>query len=99
MEAQEKDAKVKVTKQERVKPEIKYPMPEPKERMVPIRLFKDSDRYKDDLFVSVNGQTFLIQRGVDVEVPWYVAEVIQNAIRSDNQADERLRLAMEELKN
>lgn len=34
-----------------------------------IRLFKDNQRYKTPVFVGVNGETYLIQRGVDVEVP------------------------------
>lgn len=32
---------------------------------------------KDDVFVGVNGHSWLIQRGKDVEVPWYVAKVLQ----------------------
>ena len=32
----------------------------------------------EDVFVSVNMETFLIQRGVEVEVPDYVAEVLQH---------------------
>ena len=39
-----------------------------------IRLFKDNQRYKTPVFVGVNGETYLIQRGVDVEVPKAVAE-------------------------
>ena len=34
-----------------------------------IRLFKDNERYRDDVFVSVNGRTFQIKRGVEVQVP------------------------------
>ncbi len=32
-----------------------------------------------DVFVSVNGKNYLIQRGVDVEVPENVAEVLHNS--------------------
>lgn len=61
---------------------------EPKEQdpmkiMVKITLFKDNDRYKDDLFVAVNGFTYLIKRGIEVEVPLPVAEVIRNSEESD----------------
>ena len=35
--------------------------------------------YKDDVFVSVNGESFQIQRGVEVEVPDYIAEVLEHA--------------------
>mgnify|MGYP003289642570 CR=1 FL=1 len=33
---------------------------------------------QEDVFVSVNMETYLIKRGVEVEVPDYVAEVIQH---------------------
>ena len=33
---------------------------------------------KDDVFVCVNGDSFLIKRGETVEVPDYVAEVLQH---------------------
>ena len=50
---------------------------------VKIKLFKDNDKYKDDLFVSVNGRTFQIQRGVEVEVPKAVEEVIRRSEEAD----------------
>lgn len=36
---------------------------------------------KDDVLVGVNGRTWLIQRGVDVEVPKCVAEVLRHRER------------------
>ena len=33
---------------------------------------------KDDVYVAVNGKSFLIKRGETVEVPDYVAEVLDN---------------------
>ena len=33
---------------------------------------------EEDVFVSVNMETFLIKRGVEVEVPDYVAEVLRH---------------------
>ena len=33
---------------------------------------------KDDVYVCVNGESFLIKRGENVEVPDYVAEVLQH---------------------
>ena len=33
---------------------------------------------KDDVYVAVNGKSYQIKRGVDVEVPDYVAEVLQH---------------------
>ena len=36
-------------------------------RLVKIKLFKDKDKYSEDVTVVVNGTTFRIQRGVEVE--------------------------------
>ena len=49
----------------------------PKEKMVKIRIprIKAND---EDVFVSVNMRTWLIKRGVEVEVPECVAEVIRH---------------------
>lgn len=48
-----------------------------KEKTVKIRLPLTRTE-KDDVFVGVNGRTWLIKRGVDVEVPECVAEVLQH---------------------
>ena len=50
---------------------------------VRIRLFKDNSRYKGDLFVSVNGVNYKIRRGVEVEVPPEVAEVLEHSQQQD----------------
>lgn len=62
-------------------------------KLVRIQLFKDNKHYKEPLFVGVNGETFLVQRGVPVDVPDYVAEVIRNSEAQDHEAF----MAMEEL--
>jgi hypothetical protein len=49
----------------------------PKRKMVKIKLPRTSAK-QEDLFVSVNMETFIVKRGVEVEVPDYVAEVIQH---------------------
>lgn len=54
-----------------------------------IRLFKDNERYRDDVFVSVNGRTFQIKRGVEVQVPRYVQEVLDNSMSQDMVAAAR----------
>lgn len=46
-----------------------------KEKTVKIRIPKTKEQ-QDDVFVSVNNRTWLIQRGVEVEVPECVAEVL-----------------------
>jgi hypothetical protein len=56
-----------------------------KEKLVKIRIPRERDR-QDDVFVCVNGRTWLIKRGVEVEVPECVAEVIRNAEDVADQA-------------
>ena len=58
--------------------------------LVRIRLFKDNSRYKGDLFVSVNGVNYQIKRGVTVQVPPCVAEVIQHSMEQDEASAARL---------
>ena len=54
---------------------------------VTINLFKDNERYKDDVAVFVNNNRVLIQRGVDVTVPRYIAEVLAASQKQDNLTD------------
>ena len=49
----------------------------PKEKMVKIRIPRTRAN-EDDVFVSVNMRTWLIKRGVEVEVPECVAEVLRH---------------------
>ena len=51
--------------------------------LVEIKLFKDNHRYKDDVFVGVNGENVLIQRGVPVKVKRKFAEVLAETERRD----------------
>lgn len=46
-------------------------------KKVQIELFKDDYRYKEPLFVGINGRTWLIPRGKPVEVDDYVADFIE----------------------
>jgi hypothetical protein len=56
------------------------------ENMVKFHAFKDDDKYKDDIFVAVNGKRYQIKRGVDVMVPESVYEVLQNSQTQDQAA-------------
>ena len=49
----------------------------PKRNMVKIKIPRERAD-QEDVFVSVNMETFLIKRGVWVEVPDYVAEVLDH---------------------
>ena len=37
-----------------------------------------SKEQKDDVFVSVNDKKYQIKRGIEVNVPWFVAEILKN---------------------
>lgn len=55
----------------------------PKRRMIKINIMKtDRDGGDRDVPVGVNGKLYLIQRGVDVEVPAEVVEVLRNAVET-----------------
>ena len=58
-----------------------------KPKMVKVRL-PLSRQEKQDVYVAVNGKSYLIKRGVDVEVPASVAEVLKHK-------EEMLDMAME----
>jgi hypothetical protein len=50
---------------------------EPKTKMVKIKLPLTRSE-KDDEYVAVNGKSYLIKRGETVEVPDFVAEVLEH---------------------
>lgn len=60
---------------------------DPGKEMVKIRIRKDK-RVGGDLFVSVNDHNYLIKRGETVEVPRYIAEVIENSVMQDERTEE-----------
>ena len=57
-------------------------------KMTKVKLFKDYGEYKDDVFVAVNGESYLIQRGVEVEVPDYIAEVREHSAQQDEKTQQ-----------
>ncbi len=73
-------AEAKAEKKDEAKDEAKD------DGMVTIHLFKDDDRYAAPVFVGVNGDSYLIQRGIDVKVPKAVAEVLEHSIKQDAEA-------------
>ena len=66
---------------------------------VNIYLMRDSDKYKGDVFVQVNGVGYIIQRGKNVKVPKAVAEVLQNSQEQDTKAAEFIDQEVEKLEN
>lgn len=48
-----------------------------------VELFKDNDKYKDDVQLIVNGRACVVQRGVPVYLKPEYAEVWENSRRQD----------------
>lgn len=55
--------------------------------MVKIKLPTIRGQKEQSVFVGVNAETFQIKRGVEVEVPYYVAAEINNSERALDEAD------------
>lgn len=53
------------------------------DELVPIKLFKDNNKYRDDVFVAVNGETCQIQRGVEVKIKRKFADVLEKSLGQD----------------
>ena len=79
--AKAEDTKLEEVKTEELKPE--NTLSEEKPEKVIVRLFKDNERDKDDVIVGLNGRLYQIQRGIDVEVPAGVAEILNNSMKQD----------------
>ena len=72
------------------------------EELVEVMLFKDSDRYSDDVPVTLNGKTWLIKRGVKVMVPRKVKLVLDDAMKQGGIAadcDEEAQRQYKEFEN
>ena len=50
---------------------------------VEVKLFKDNNKYKDDVFVSVNGENCVIKRGERVKVKRKFADVLDKSDMQD----------------
>lgn len=63
--------------------------------LVEIKLFKDNGKYSSPLFVSVNGETVAIERGVRLQVKRKFVEVIENSERQDYETSLKIAKATE----
>lgn len=64
--------------------------------MVKVKLFRDNGKYKDDVVVSLNGKRYLVPRGVEVEVPKGVKEILDNSMSQDEATEMYVRQKAEE---
>ena len=78
--AKEAKGESKLTAQKRAKLErdMHAAMQKAKEDTVKVKIPK-TETEREDVFVCVNGCAYLIQRGQEVEVPKFVAEVLKNS--------------------
>ena len=53
------------------------------DELVEVKLFKDNNKYKDDVFVSVNGENCVIKRGERVKVKRKFADVLDKSDMQD----------------
>lgn len=67
----------------KISPNEAAPNVKPGEELVPVRLFKDNDKYKDDVFVAVNGERIQIRRGETVMIKKKFADVLQQSMDQD----------------
>lgn len=58
---------------------------------------------KDDVYVAHNGKRYQIKRGVSVEVPWYIAKILERqekmlsiAMAYEEQAAEQLQALIDQ---
>ena len=56
------------------------------EEYVTVQLYKDNDKYSEPLFVSVNGENCVIQRGIPIRVKRKFANVINESFEQDGKA-------------
>lgn len=61
---------------------------DPWEQMVTVRLPKATNGEANSVIASVNGRVFQIKRGIEVDVPAPIAEVLRHSMEAEAEADE-----------
>jgi hypothetical protein len=69
------------------------------DELVEVRLFKDNNKYKDDVFVSVNGENCVIKRGERVKVKRKFAEVLDKSDLQDYETSKLIEKKSKEFAN
>lgn len=65
--------------------EVKAEAIDPMEELVEVDLFRDGGKYSSDVYVSVNGENCIVQRGVPVKIKRKFYEVIEQSIEQDQR--------------
>ena len=74
-------AKAKAKKFETIEQENAY-----YNELVTVKLFKDNHKYKDDVFVAVNGVGMIVPRGIEVKIPRKYAVALDNSQIQDGES-------------
>ena len=72
--------------------------PKQEEELVAVQLFKDSEKYKNDVTLHVNGQRVTIQRGKVVQIKRKFAEVLEHSQMQDAQTADLITRKQDEFK-
>ncbi len=64
--------------------------------LVEVKLFKDNNKYKDDVFVAVNGENCRIKRGERVMIKRKFAHVLDNSDLQDYETSKLIEQKSEE---
>ena len=67
--------------------------------LVEVKLFKDNNKYKDDVFVSVKGENCVIKRGEKVKIKRKFAEVLENSDLQDYETSKLIEKKSSEFAN
>ena len=54
--------------------------------LVEVKLFKDNNKYKDDVYVGCNGENVVIKRGERVKIKRKFAEILEASDKQDYEA-------------
>lgn len=63
---------------------------------VEVELFKDSGKYKDDVFVAVNGVGMIVPRGKKVKIKRKYALALDNSFKQDKKTSDLIDLKVRE---
>ena len=56
------------------------------EDSIEVNLFKDNDKYKDDVYAAIGGSNILIKRGISVKIPKKYDAIIKQAQKQNKIA-------------
>lgn len=64
--------------------------------LVEIELFKDNGKYKDDVFVAVNGVGMIVPRGIKTKIPRKYALALEDSMKQDRKTSDFIQMKVRE---